>query len=76
MEWVVVCDQPFEEVERPEFIAMMNYTHHASTLLNIPGHNGIKWCLMKMGDNTIDGVRKMFLVHSFLCSLYNILILE
>jgi hypothetical protein len=66
MEWVVACDQPFKEVERPEFIAMMNYTHHAGTSLNIPGRNGIKQRLMKMGDDTIDGVHKMFLVHSFL----------
>ncbi len=76
MEWVVACDQPFEEVERPEFIMMMNYTYHTGTLLNIPGRNGIKRRLMKMGDNTIDGVCKMFSVHSFLCSSYNILILE
>jgi hypothetical protein len=64
MEWVIACDQPFEEVEWPEFIVMMDYTHHAvaSTSLKIPKRDGIKWCLMKMGDDTIKDVRKMFLV--------------
>jgi hypothetical protein len=62
MEWVIACDQPFEEVERPEFIAMMNYTHHAGTSLKIPKRNGIKLRLMKMGDNTIEDVRNMFSV--------------
>jgi hypothetical protein len=64
MEWVIACDQPFKEVERPEFIAMMDYTHHAvaGTSLKIPKHDGIKRRLMKMGDDTIEDVRKMFSV--------------
>jgi hypothetical protein len=62
MEWVIACDQPFEEVERPEFIAMMNYTHHTGTSLKIPKRNGIKLRVMKMGDNTIEDVRNMFSV--------------
>ena len=51
MEWVIACDQPFEEVERPEFVVMMNYTHHTGTPLKIPKRNGIKRRLMKMGDD-------------------------
>ena len=64
MEWVITCDQPFEEVERPEFIAMLNYMHlcDAGTSLKIPKRNGIKLCLMKMGDNMIEDVRNMFTV--------------
>jgi hypothetical protein len=62
MEWVIACDQPFEEVERPEFIAMMNYVHHTGTSLKIPKCNGIKLHLIKMGDNTIKDVHNMFLV--------------
>jgi hypothetical protein len=62
MEWVIACDQPFEEVKRPEFIAMMNYAHHTGTSLKIPKRNGIKLCLMKMGNDTIEDVRNMFLV--------------
>jgi hypothetical protein len=76
MEWVIACDQPFEEVERPEFLAMMRYAHHTGTSLKIPKRDGIKRQLMKMGDNTIEGVRKMFLVRSYLCLLPNVLIPE
>ena len=62
MEWVITCDQPFEEVEWPEFIVMMNYTHHTAISLKIPKRDGIKRCLIKMGNNTIEDIHKMFLV--------------
>jgi hypothetical protein len=62
MEWIVACDQPFEEVERPEFITMMNYAHHTGTPLKILGRNGIKRRLVKMGDETVEGLREMFSV--------------
>ena len=35
-EWVVACDQPFDEVEKPEFISMVQYAHHSKTKLNLP----------------------------------------
>jgi hypothetical protein len=76
MEWVIACDQPFEEVERPEFIAMMNHTHHGGTSLKIPKCDGIKRRLMKMGDDTIEDVRKMFSVRSLFYLLNNSLIPE
>ena len=66
MEWVIACDQPFEEVQRPEFVVMMNYTHHSGTTLRIPERDGIKWRLMKMGDDTINSVRKMFSVRTYI----------
>jgi hypothetical protein len=62
MEWIIACDQPFEEVERPEFITMMNLTRHNGSSLDIPGRNGIKRRLMKMGNDTIEDVRNMFSV--------------
>jgi hypothetical protein len=74
MEWVIACDQPFEEVGRPEFIAMMNYTHHSGTSLKIPKRDGIKRRLMKMGDDTVEDVHNMFSVRLYCCALHNILI--
>ena len=61
-EWIVACDQPFEEVERPEFIAMMNAARHTCSPLKIPKRKAIKRCVMKMGEETIGGVREMFSV--------------
>ncbi|KAH9160626.1 hypothetical protein EDB89DRAFT_871052 [Lactarius sanguifluus] len=62
-EWIIACDQPFDEVEKPEFIAMMNATHRAASggPLKIPKREGIKRRVMKMGEETIEGVREMFL---------------
>ena len=61
-EWIIACDQPFDKVEKPEFIMLMNFTHHFGALLKIPKCNGIKYRVMKMGEETIEGVRKMFMV--------------
>jgi hypothetical protein len=61
-EWIIACDQPFDEVEKPEFVTMMNVTHHAGGPLKMPKREGIKRRVMKMGEETIEGVREMFSV--------------
>jgi hypothetical protein len=61
-EWIITCNQPFDEVEKPEFITMMNYTHHSGSPLKILQCNMIKQHVMKIGEDTIEGVHKMFLV--------------
>ena len=76
MEWVIACDQPFEKVKRPEFITMMNYTYHTGTSLKISKHDGIKRHLMKMDNETIEDVYKLFSVWFYLSSFHNILISE
>lgn len=38
--WLVACDQPFDEVKKPEFKAFLEYTHQGS--LRIPGQMTIK----------------------------------
>ncbi|KAG2129576.1 uncharacterized protein EDB93DRAFT_117024, partial [Suillus bovinus] len=55
--WLVACDQPFDEVEKPEFKAFIEYTHQGS--LRIPGRMAIKRRIMKMGDETIQGIKDM-----------------
>ncbi|KAF5376117.1 hypothetical protein D9615_007777 [Tricholomella constricta] len=59
-EWIVACDQPFDEVEKPEFINMMKYTHRSATSLKLPGRNVIKRRIMKMGEETVEGIQQMF----------------
>ena len=63
-------------VQRPEFIVMMNYMHHSRTTLKIPKCDGIKRRLVKMGDDTIDSVSKMFSVQIYISLLYSILTME
>jgi hypothetical protein len=41
MEWIVACDQPFNEVEKPEFVSMLQYAHHSPTKLKLPNDQGI-----------------------------------
>jgi hypothetical protein len=69
-EWMVACDQPFDEVERPEFIRMMNYLHHSQNpqaTLNLPDRKGIRRRVMKLGEETIAETRDMFKVSCFYC---------
>jgi hypothetical protein len=50
-------------VEKPEFIRLMEYTHHGSTInFKVPGRTAIRSRIMKMGEDTIEGTRKMFAV--------------
>ncbi|KAK6977279.1 Transposase-like protein [Favolaschia claudopus] len=60
-QYIVACDQPFDTVEKPEFIRLMEYTHHGSSLnFSIPGRTAITSRIMKMGEDTVAGTRKMF----------------
>ena len=59
MEWVVACDQPFDEVERPEFRRLLEYTHMGSKPLDIPHRGALKNCIMTMGEDTVEGIKKM-----------------
>ena len=54
-EWMVVCDQPFDEVDELSFCHLLEYTHFWSSL-NI---HAMKRHIMKMGEDTVEGIKKM-----------------
>ncbi|GLB44045.1 putative protein dimerization activity [Lyophyllum shimeji] len=58
--WVIACDQPFDAVEKPEYIDMMNYAHHPASSIKLPSREGVRRRVMKMGEDTVKGIRKMF----------------
>ena len=60
-EWVVTCDQPFE-VDCPEFHNMLTYAHHPAPNLKIPHWDAIKCRIMKMGEDSVEAMKKMFAV--------------
>jgi hypothetical protein len=55
---MVVCDQPFDEVDKPEFRRLLEYTHFRSSL-NIPHRHTMKRRIVKMGEETVEGIKKM-----------------
>ena len=61
-EWVVACNQPFEEVERPEFRCLLEYMHMGSTPLSIPHRTALKDRVMKMGKSTVKDIQKLIKV--------------
>jgi hypothetical protein len=65
-EWIVACDQPFEEVDRQEFRDMLTYAHHPSPSLKIPHRDAIRRRILKMGEDTIASTKEMFKVYNLL----------
>jgi hypothetical protein len=55
---MVVCDQPFDEVDKPEFRRLLEYTHFQSSL-TIPHRHAMKRRILKMGEDTVEGIKKM-----------------
>lgn len=60
--WIIACDQPFEEVDRPEFRDLLMYVRHSSKLFTIPGQNTIRRHVMKLGEVELEAIKDMFLV--------------
>jgi hypothetical protein len=65
VEWIVACDQPFEEVDCPEFQKLLEYMHFQPSLW-IPHHGPIHSCIMKMGEDTVQGVQNLIMVTSLI----------
>lgn len=61
-EWVVACDQPFDEVEKPEFVNLMEYIHRSGDSFKMPKRDAMKRRVMKLGDETIVEICEMFSV--------------
>jgi hypothetical protein len=61
IEWIVACDQPFDEVEKPEFVLMMEYKRDP-TKFSLPKKDGTRRRIMTLGENTIEDTKAMFAV--------------
>jgi hypothetical protein len=57
-EWMVVCDQPFDKVDEPAFCHLLEYTRFHSSL-HIPHRHGMKQRIMKIGEDMVEGIKKM-----------------
>ena len=59
----MACDQPFTEVENPEFIAAMGYGRTSSNF-TLPKKDGIRRRVMKLGEEVVEETKAMFAVRS------------
>ena len=75
---MVASNQPFDEVEKPEFIAMMEYAqnHTPPASFKMPQRDTIRRRVMDMGDETIESIKDMFAVSSSTVFLFQLLIVE
>ena len=71
MEWIVACDQPFDEVEEEEFVKLMTYACHLAPSMKLPGREVIHCWVMKMGEETVNGICEIFVVGEI--QWYNVL---
>jgi hypothetical protein len=61
-EWIVTCNQPFKEVDCPQFRDMLSYLHHPAPNLKVPHWDAIKRRIMKMGEQCIELMKDMFTI--------------
>jgi hypothetical protein len=61
IEWIITCDQPFDEVQKPEFIAIMEYGRDPKTF-SLPKRDGVRRRIMVLGKETIQKTKDMFAV--------------
>lgn len=60
--YIVVSNVPFTEVEVPEFVELLEYTHHGVSKLAIPGSKVIKQQVLKLSDATVQELKELFWV--------------
>jgi len=60
---MAACDQPFDEVEKPEFIAAMSYGRNGK--FTLPKRDGVRRRIIKLGDETVEQIQAMFEVRFF-----------
>jgi hypothetical protein len=65
IKWMVTCDQPFTEVENPEFIVAMSYGRTYSKF-TLPKKDGVCRQGMKLGEEVVKETKAMFSVSSLI----------
>ena len=71
VKWIIATDQPFYTVDEPEFHDLLLYTHHTALTLKIPHRDAVKRRVMKMGEDSIERTKEMFLVCQSLTVIYS-----
>ncbi|KAJ8495678.1 hypothetical protein ONZ45_g12768 [Pleurotus djamor] len=64
-EWMVSCDQPFTEVDRPEFRSLIDYLYQTGNHkddLRIPSHTTVRTKIMDNGEKSMEAMVEMFSV--------------
>ena len=56
----MACDQPFNVVEKDEFVKLMTYACHPAHAIKLLSYEGIWQHMMKMGEEIIAGTHEMF----------------
>jgi hypothetical protein len=62
VKYIVVSNIPFAEVEVPEFVDLIKYTHHGLTKLSIPSSKAIKQRVLQLSNSTIEELKTLFKV--------------
>lgn len=71
-EWQVACDQPFDEVEKPEFQALLQYVHGMNRLA-FPSQQTMKRRVMDMSASTLEETKAMIKVAFLRASAFTLI---
>jgi len=61
-QWIVAGNQLFDEAKKPEFQTLLKYL---LPVLSIPHQKAMRTHIMKMGEDMVDTMKKMFEVQDF-----------
>lgn len=55
---MAACDQPFDAVEKPELVNLLQYTHYRPAGLNIPSAATIRKRILDMSDEYVKELKE------------------
>ncbi|OBZ65066.1 putative AC transposase [Grifola frondosa] len=58
-EWIAACDEPFDAVERPEWIKMVRYASRRGDQLKTPSADTVKNHVMTMADDVVASIKSL-----------------
>jgi hypothetical protein len=62
VKWIIVSDAAFTEVERPEFIDLLQYTYNGVDSLHVPSSGSIKNRTLQLFEKTTLDLNRLFAV--------------
>ena len=59
-EWIIACNQPFDEVKKEEIIKLMTYACHPAPTVELPSHEGVWYSGSKNCPNVCPLLRDQY----------------
>jgi hypothetical protein len=65
VKWIIVSDTAFTEVERPEFVELLQHTYNGVESLRVPSAGTVKNCTLQLSEKTTQDLKQLFAVSCY-----------